>query len=170
MRTNEQIVDQLQRAFSDNAWHGPALLETLDGVDHHIASAHPISGAHSIWELVIHLTAWKDIVRHRLSSPNPILPTDAEDWPQLPSPSSDTWANTLEKLSRAHDQLITAVRELPVEAFDRIVPGKDYSASVMLMGVAQHDDYHGGQISLLKRAVRNSKGPTTVAHLARSRH
>lgn len=157
MRTSEQIVDQLQRAFAENAWHGPSLLEALDGVDHRIASSRPIPGAHSIWELVIHLTAWKDVVRQRLTSPTPVLPTDAEDWPQLPNPSADEWANTLEKLSRAHDQLIAAVRALPFQAFEAIVPGKDYSTSVMLFGVAQHDDYHGGQISLLKKAARNGK-------------
>jgi uncharacterized damage-inducible protein DinB len=156
-RSNEQIVDQLQRAFSENAWHGPSLLETLDGVEFDIASAHPIPGAHSIWELVIHLTAWKDVVRQRLTSLTPILPSDAEDWPLTPQSNANNWATSLEKLSRAHEQLVTAVRELPVEAFDQIVPGKDYAASVMLFGVAQHDDYHAGQISLLRKACRNSK-------------
>lgn len=157
MRLNEQIVDQLQRAFSENAWHGPALLEILDGVDYQLASKHPIEGAHSIWELVIHLMAWKDVVRRRLTSPTPILPTDVEDWPQLPPSTANDWSTTLEKLGRAHDQLITAVRELPVEAFERTIPGKDYSAAVMLLGIAQHDDYHGGQISLLKKAASISK-------------
>ena len=157
LRINEQIVDQLQRAFVENAWHGPALLETLDGVDYEVASKHPIEGVHSIWELVIHLIAWKDVVRRRLTSASPILPTDAEDWPQLPASTAADWSTTLEKLRRAHDQLITAVRELPVEAFERAIPGKDYNANVMLLGVAQHDDYHGGQISLLKKFARNSK-------------
>jgi hypothetical protein len=44
-----------------------------------------------------------------------------------------------------------------VEAFDKMVPGKDYNAFVMLLGVAQHDNYHAGQIALLKKARQNSK-------------
>ena len=157
MRTNELIVDSLVRAFKANAWHGPSLLESLDGVDHETASARPISGAHSIWELIIHLTVWKDVVRLRLGSATPILPTDAEDWPELPQQTSSNWISTLEKLQRAHDELVKTVRALPPEAFDKTIPGKDYNGFVMLLGVAQHDDYHAGQISLLKKATHNRK-------------
>jgi len=157
MRTNEVIVDQLQRAFMANAWHGPSLIETLEGVNYEIASACPLIGTHSIWELVIHLTVWKDVVRERLASSTPILPTDAEDWPQLPPQDYANWTSTLERLHRAHQQLIDRVRELPPEAFERMIPGKDYNALVMLFGVAQHDDYHAGQIALLKKAANVRK-------------
>ena len=157
MRSNELIVDTLDRAFKANAWHGPSLLETLEGIDHELASTRPISGAHSIWELIIHLTAWKDIVRQRLSSAAPIIATDAEDWPGLPEQTSANWVSTLEKLQRAHDELVKAIRALPPEAFEQTVPGKDYNAFVMLFGVAQHDDYHAGQIALLKKAARGRK-------------
>jgi uncharacterized damage-inducible protein DinB len=157
MRINEQVVDTLERAYKTNAWHGPALLETLEGVNHEIAAARPIPGSHSIWELVIHLTAWKDVVRKRLSSTVPILPTDSEDWPPLPALTSANWTTTLERLDRAQQQIVDAIRALAPSSFDDIVPGKDYSVFVMLLGVAQHDDYHGGQISLLKKTARVSK-------------
>jgi uncharacterized damage-inducible protein DinB len=157
MRTNERVVDTLERAFKANAWHGPALLETLEHVDQDAAIARPIGQSHSIWELVIHLTVWKGVVRQRLSSPTPILPTDAEDWPTLPQTTAANWTSTLEALQRAHERLIEDVRALPVEAFDKMVPGKDYNAFVMLLGVAQHDNYHAGQIALLKKARQNSK-------------
>jgi uncharacterized damage-inducible protein DinB len=157
MRVNERIVDTLERAYSANAWHGPALKEVLDGVEHQTAAAQPIAGAHSIWQLVIHLTAWKDVVRRRLSSPTPILPSDAEDFPPLPEPTPENWLTSLEKLELAHRKLLEAVRATPIENFDSTVPGKDYAAFVMLLGVAQHDDYHGGQIALLKKAARSAK-------------
>jgi uncharacterized damage-inducible protein DinB len=132
-------------------------LETLEDVDLDTASARPMDKTHSIWELVIHLVVWKDVVRQRLISPTPILPTDAEDWPNLPEATATNWTSTLESLHRAHDRLIEDVRALPVEAFDKIVPGKDYNAFVMLLGVAQHDNYHAGQITLLKKASRDRK-------------
>jgi len=44
-----RIEDQLQRSLEGNAWHGPAVLETLQGVTAEQAHAHPIAGAHSIW-------------------------------------------------------------------------------------------------------------------------
>jgi uncharacterized damage-inducible protein DinB len=157
MRINERVVDTLERAFKANAWHGPALLETLEDIDRDMAIARPIDKTHSIWELVIHLTVWKDVVRQRLISPTPILPSDAEDWPQLPEATSANWTSTLESLHRAHNRLIEDVRALPLEAFDKIVPGKDYNAFVMLLGIGQHDNYHAGQIALLKKASHNRK-------------
>ena len=157
MRINERVVDTLERAFTANAWHGPALLETLEHVDRDPAIARPIEKSHSIWELVIHLTVWKEVVRQRLTSPTAILPTDAEDWPTLPEATAANWTSSLESLNRAHVRLIEEVRALPVETFDKIIPGKDYNAFVMLLGVAQHDDYHAGQIALLKKAAHRSK-------------
>jgi hypothetical protein len=50
-----RIAQQLENAFSGGAWHGPALLELLADVDATTAAAHPVPGAHSIWELVLHI-------------------------------------------------------------------------------------------------------------------
>jgi hypothetical protein len=47
------IVDQLERAFDGEAWHGPALMEILDGIDARTAAARPIPSAHSIWGTAI---------------------------------------------------------------------------------------------------------------------
>ena len=36
----EFIVDQLKRAFDGEAWHGPAFMEILDGINAETAAAH----------------------------------------------------------------------------------------------------------------------------------
>ena len=57
MRTElERLEEQLRLSFEGEAWHGPSVLEALDDVTADVASAHPIDGAHSIWERVLHLT------------------------------------------------------------------------------------------------------------------
>src|SRR5947207_15275724 len=58
MRETERIVDQLNRAFVGEAWHGPAVLEVLKGVTAEQATARPFAGGHSIWELALHIEAW----------------------------------------------------------------------------------------------------------------
>ena len=63
----ERIADQLKRAFDGQAWHGPSLKESLEGVTVAQAVAHPIPAAHSTWELVAHIAAWEDVVARRLS-------------------------------------------------------------------------------------------------------
>ena len=47
-------------------WHGPALAEVLEGVTAERAAARPIPGAHTIWEIVLHIIAWAEIARARL--------------------------------------------------------------------------------------------------------
>jgi len=43
----------VKRAFDGPMWHGPALAELVAGVSSEEAAAHPVPGAHSIWELVL---------------------------------------------------------------------------------------------------------------------
>ncbi len=154
MNRSELIVDQMHRAFSSSPWHGPSLLEILEGVSAEMAVARPLPNTHSIWELVMHLTTWKDTVRRRLDSKSPIIVGDAENFPKQPAPTSANWATTREKLQRAQDQLVEAVRAMTPERLEETVPGKDYSKLVMLLGIPQHDDYHAGQIALLKKVAK----------------
>ncbi len=154
MNRNELVVDQMHRAFSASPWHGPSLLEVLEGVTPEIAAARPMANTHSIWELVLHLITWKDTVRKRLDSKTAIVVADDDNFPKPPVATSDNWANTCEKLQRSHDQLVEAVRALTAERLEETVPGKDYSKLIMLLGIPQHDDYHAGQIALLKKAAR----------------
>lgn len=46
-----RIAEQLRRSFEGEAWHGPSVLEALGGVSPDEANQHPITDAHSIWEL-----------------------------------------------------------------------------------------------------------------------
>jgi hypothetical protein len=50
-----RIADQLKRSLEGEAWHGPALRELLSGVTAKQAAARPLAGAHSIWEIVLHI-------------------------------------------------------------------------------------------------------------------
>lgn len=156
MIETELIAEELQRAFESNAWHGPALLEALEGVDADIAQARGIDGAHTVWELVLHLTAWKEIVARRLEGEQIVEVSDAEDWPAGKVRDNNAWTSTLEALYRSHDRLLRALRAFDSNRLSENVPGKDYTFRTMVRGVAQHDDYHAGQVMLLKRAARTS--------------
>ena len=79
----ERIRDQFRRAFDGEAWHGPSVLQLLNGITAEQAAAHPIPGAHSIWELVLHVAAWRGAVAARLGGKSPDLP-DVGDWPAVP--------------------------------------------------------------------------------------
>src|SRR5580700_939308 len=55
MSDASRIKQQLENAFNGPAWHGPSLMENLKGVSAEVAAAKPVTGAHSIWEIINHL-------------------------------------------------------------------------------------------------------------------
>lgn len=155
----DRIIDQLQREHDGDPWHGSPLLEILQGVTAGQAAAKPLQGAHSIWELVLHVTAWKGEVRKRLSGAPSGEPEEG-DWPAVGVPTVDRWNEARERLQKAHDALLAAVRQLPesrlFEATNdpRNPPlGTGVSYYVLLHGLVQHDVYHSGQIGMLRSAL-----------------
>src|SRR5262249_1097244 len=82
---------QLGKALEGDAWHGPSVLDTLKGVTVEQAAAHPIAGAHSIWELVLHLCGTYDLVLRRLGGDGRQL-TESEDWPSVPEARAENWS------------------------------------------------------------------------------
>jgi hypothetical protein len=157
MLESEMIADELDRMNHGGAWHGPAIRETLNGVSAGEAVARPIPGAHNIWEIVLHMTAWADEVGRRLEQDARPLTGEA-DWPAVGPTTETEWEDTRTGLSDAHRRLRLAIREFPPGRLQDQVGGLDNggppdSFYVMLHGLAQHDAYHTGQISLLKKAM-----------------
>ena len=144
------IADQLKRAFDGEAWHGEALMEILEGISAETAAAHPISGAHSIWELVLHLTTWERVIAHRMKG-QALMPSDEENFPQVSVATDAAWREALQKLRTTHAELIQMVSSMNEAQLYEPVPGKDYALHFMLTGAVQHAAYHGGQIALLKK-------------------
>ena len=48
----QRIAEQLRRAVDGEAWHGPAVMQILAGVDARTAAAHPLAEGHSLWEIL----------------------------------------------------------------------------------------------------------------------
>lgn len=145
-----RIKDQLQRAFEGEAWHGPSVLNALRGVTSDQAFKKPIKRVHSIWEIVLHITAWHQAVTQRLEGYVVSL-TREEDWPPVENRDESTWRSTLELLNQSYDNLLKKVSGLPDSDLDKTAPGRNHSVYVMLHGIIQHDLYHAGQIAILKK-------------------
>ena len=151
--TIERLVDQLQRSAEGGAVHGPSVREVLEGVTAADASAHPIAGAHSIRELVLHMAAGYDLVLRRLAGDGrPLSPE--EDWPSLTEPTEDAWQQDVESFLALNRRVREAVATFPATHLDDpLVPDPPYSAFTQFIGLTQHDLYHAGQIMLLRRVL-----------------
>ena len=158
----DRLLDGLRRAHEGPAWHGPALAELLRDVDPATAAGRPLPGAHSIWEIVLHLTAWTREVARRLQGHPAGAPPEG-DWPEVGPPSAECWSAARADLAAAHAELGRALGAFPEHRLDEpagtpgdATPGVTYA--VMLSGLLQHDAYHGGQIALLKKVARTAGG------------
>ena len=148
-----RMTDQWRRAAKGPAWHGPSIREVLKGVTARQAAARPIAGAHTIWELVLHSTAWIDIVRRRLEGTAPKRITAAMNWPKLGSTNARDWRRAVSELERASAELEATIRGLDDGGLEQDLPGVDdtWSAYRTVHGIIQHTLYHAGQIAVLKK-------------------
>ena len=152
----QNIVEQLRRALEADPWHGPSILQVLDGVTAEEAAAHPIPDTHSIWELLFHVTAWTRAVRARILN----IPTDLQgdaNFPPVHNTTAEAWQASIEDLIQAHAELYATLNGLTDADLVGPVPNRPYDRAFLLHGLPQHHAYHGGQMALLKKAGRTRR-------------
>ena len=157
----ELLRDELRRSLHGPAWHGPALLEALADVSPAEALERPLAGAHTIAELALHSLAWIEEVTRRVAGADDAEPARG-DWPPVPELDSPMWTGIRGDLAGAGAMLDSLLSTLPpARLHDRArragqdPPGPDaISYATVLHGLSQHIAYHGGQVCMLKRSLR----------------
>jgi len=144
------LAEELRGLVDGEPWHGPALDALLAGVSAETAAARPIPGAHTLWEVALHLTGWTDAVRRRLDGETVDEPA-AGDFPTPPSATERAWAEAKDGLRRAHERLVERVGSLSDADLDARASGRDYAVRFMVRGAIAHTAYHSGQIGLLRK-------------------
>lgn len=159
MREVERLRRELMATLNGDPWYGTAVWNILDGIDANQAAARPIEGAHSIWELVVHMTAWVNETKRRLEGAPHRTPAEG-DWPAVQSTTREAWADALARLRHAHEDLARTVEVAEDADLSRQVGraqvdamGNPVTYYQTIVGILQHDAYHAGQIALLKKAI-----------------
>jgi uncharacterized damage-inducible protein DinB len=155
----ERLQRELEATFAGDPWYGSPVARILDGIDAAGAAARPIAGAHSIWELVLHMTAWVNEARRRIEGGKHGEPVEG-DWPAVTATTPEAWAQTQAGLRRAHAELARTLATADDATLAHQVAGGQVDASgrpvtlyQTVVGVLQHDTYHAGQIAVLKKAL-----------------
>jgi uncharacterized damage-inducible protein DinB len=161
MRGIVGIIDQLRRSVEGDSWQGASIREILEDVNARQAAAHLVPGAHSIWELVYHDTAWVRAVHSRVLGKVTELEGEA-DWPPVRDTGENAWTEAFEDLRRSQSELIATLETLSDVDLNAPVPNRDYDRAHLLHGLAQHHAYHAGQMSLLKRALQHQAKKATL--------
>jgi uncharacterized damage-inducible protein DinB len=159
MSEADRLVDQFKRAHDGDPWHGSPVKRILRGVTAKQAATKPRKGGHSIWELVVHLTAWRNEIAERAGG-KPAATPSAGDWPKVGEPTPARWKAALAALDASHEHMVKVAREL---SDDRLLEptndprnrplGTGVSYYELLHGAVQHDAYHAGQIAILRKVL-----------------
>ena len=150
------IIEELRDIHGGNAWHGPSLHESLEGLTPDQAAARPISEAHSIWEIVSHIAGWENIFRRRLEGDGNAREPEVGDFPAVAEISDQAWRGALANLETEHDRLLQVVSHLTIEKLDTNVAQRDYTVRYLLHAIIRHHVYHAGQVALLRKAFTGS--------------
>jgi len=159
MHEAERLADLVERVVEGDPWQGSSDMGLLDGLSAQAAARHVVPGAHSIWELVLHMTAWCDEVRARLGGA-PAAEPAAGDWPAAVEVSAAAWASAVQGLVAAHRDLAATLRRLgdhgletPVVDYRDRAAGTGLSRYLSVHGLVHHTTYHAGQIAVVRRAL-----------------
>ena len=155
----DALKDDLRNVYAGSPWHGSSISDVLNGIDAEVASRRIFGSAHTIWELVLHMTGWTREVTSRLKGSAPKSPP--EDWPAPRfGGGAAAWKSALEDLGAAHKEVEQVVSALEPGDLVRWIedqrdpePGAGVTVGTLIRGLIQHHVYHEGQIAQLKRAA-----------------
>jgi uncharacterized damage-inducible protein DinB len=160
----EALREDLHKVYDGDPWHGSSITEVLKGVDADVAARRSIPSAHSIWEIVLHMTAWTREVASRVRGADAKSPP--EDWPATRFGGGEpAWQAAKADLAAAQKEVEAAVAAVKPEDLVRWIGdkrdpavGAGVTVGTVIRGLMQHHTYHQGQIAILKRAAESSGG------------
>lgn len=149
------FANELRKAYNGDAWHGNNISTVIAAVAVRQAFIHPIPGAHSIAELVLHLNSWTEEVISRLSGNLPKEPVKG-DWPVPLSETEAYWNAIIADFNRINEDLLDLVEQFSegqwaAKLFTGPMPTSALSHFELFSGLIQHHAYHAGQIALLSK-------------------
>jgi hypothetical protein len=143
----------LDEGFSKAAWHGPNLLGSLRGATIPELLYRPREDGHNAWELAVHCAYWKYAVWNRLvAGKRNTFPLEGSNFFRRDEGATlADWKKDLSLLKAQHKALKAVILGLDPRTYGNRAAGSRHTVRRTVLGIAAHDIYHAGQISLLKR-------------------
>lgn len=110
----------------------------------------------------MHVAYWKYAVRKRLNGGKKgSFPRAPANWPHVPALKKDrAWLGDIALLTAEHERLLAVIAAVPMARYGIALPGgKGWTVGELIVGIAQHDAYHTGQIQMLKRLWTATRRP-----------
>jgi len=150
----KRIHKNISAIYDGSPWHGDNVLSYLSDVSAEMAVKKSEKLNHSIAEIVCHMTAWRNFVIEKIKGNVAYEVWDTEkNWQKIISLSEAEWQAIKDDLLKNQAQLLQKIEQMPESMLSSPVDGRKYNFRLLLQGIAQHDIYHAGQISMIKKLV-----------------
>ena len=151
MNDVERILKHYDGVLNGDAWHGDSVWGVLANIPATAAAARPLSEAHSIWEIVAHMTFWEGVVIQRLQGQRAGL-VEELNFPPTPEPTGENWHKTLDAFRDSNRRFREALSRLDPAKLNELTAAGKRSHYGETHGILEHHVYHLGQIVLLKKS------------------
>lgn len=145
-----RIRSLIKSCYNGPAWHGPAVLETLETIDIRLIGKR-INDSHNIIELVNHMASWKLFIVKKLEGDADFDVVGPINFTKIEEPTEADWIAALARLQAIHEDLMEKLKNLDDHILLEGVPGRSYNFFFLLTGIVNHSLYHLGQIKLLMK-------------------
>ena len=143
-----------EQLYDGDPWTWIRLKDILKDVDAVQAACHPIPNANSIWQLVQHCSGWRRNVLRKMQGEAFRSPDDNYlSEPDNVSPQA--WEQLLADFEQVDTDWRNFISTLSDEDLDRPYAPADgkYTWYAVIHGLMHHDNYHFGQIVILKKML-----------------
>ena len=155
MKMVQQLATDLEILQHVNAWIGYNATELLEDVDYELAQWKPHARGSSIWQLVNHISFWREVVTKRLKTRAPYNPQKyGLENVAIMDPAA--WQATKQRFEKAYEDLYDAILGLEeVMLSAKLTAEGSYYYNIS--GCITHDAFHLGQVIQLKRMAQALK-------------
>jgi len=149
----KSLIENLGTVYGKEPWYG----DSIKTIDPKKVFSKPKENAHCIAELLSHIIGWREFVFQKLLG-NKDFDVDQDasfNWRLIDNNENTAWKNLLDALEKNQNE-ITKILESKDDSFlNEPVPGRNFNMEFLVEGIIQHDIYHLGQISILKKLVQD---------------
>ena len=156
MKENIQhYVSSFEDLYEGEPWFGRSMTSIIREISPTQAFKKNGPTSHSIYEVVAHMLAWRELFVKRLNGDysSRIESNSTADWPPLPAEKTAAkWEVLVNKLSENQKALIEALKNIKDSQLDEDFAKTNATLETHLEGNLQHDIYHLGQVAVMNKS------------------
>ena len=150
MVANSVVIERLARRVLSGKNSHVETKHVFTGLDWQVAGLRPHGVAHSVYQILEHMSYWQDWVLQWLAGERPAVPSHATaSWPTDAGPiNQQEWEAAVRRFRRGLRKLEHACRGA------KLSPWQGRKSHVdMLQIIGSHNSYHAGQVAFLRQLL-----------------